>query len=131
MGLLTFLYNTMKSGISKQSYVAFIVLGFVLIYFKGEEQEINKIALAIGYLFLVAGFIIGIITNILSIKIEIYEHIIEKYNKLLESNSKSLDQRESMIKSQFSDLGTKKDLSKSSDTTHLLGTNLSDQETPV
>jgi hypothetical protein len=121
----------MKSGISKQSYVAFIVLGFVLIYFKGEEQEINKIALAIGYLFLVSGFIIGIITNILSIKIEIYEHIIEKYNKLLESNSKSLDQRESMIKSQFSDFGTKQDLPVPSNATHLLRTNLSDQETSV
>lgn len=91
--------NKLKNGISKQSYVVFVLLGFLLIYYTDSngKQEINKIAQMIGYGFVISGFLIAIITNILSIRIELYDNIIEKYKSLLDSSGESLDKRESFI----------------------------------
>ena len=95
LALLDFL-REMRKGVSKQSYLFFVLIGIFLVYYNqgGDaaqaQVEKDKIVVGIGYCFIVVGFVLGVAASLISIKLEIYEHIIARYKEVADINFTTL-----------------------------------------
>jgi len=88
--------DKIKTGIAKP-YITPVIIGFALLYYKGEAEALNSFAVGTGYCFIIGGFLIFVITSVMNIRIELYERIIVKYENLLKTSTDTIQKREDYI----------------------------------
>lgn len=104
MGFYNFILEALKllkNPLSSQKYIYFLVIGFAMVYFKGDAKEVDNVVKYAGYTIIVFGVLFAAITKIISVRIEMYENIIKQYTALSSSIKKSLDSREKLVQNNY------------------------------